>query len=100
MNISISEKEYDAINNAIAGIEGQLESCESENDIKWFKEQLVQLYKVTEKYKKALLKVQEFKAVRAVIAKDKALVKRIRPKDIDAMTRKTIKNYHQKNIHQ
>lgn len=53
MNVSISQKEYDAINFAICQIEGAVEGADDEEYIKSANEALSALYSLIYKYKKA-----------------------------------------------
>ena len=96
MTITITEKEYDAISFAINQVETALEGASDENYIEDANTQLELLYRVMKKYKKARHKANEFQYVRAEVAR-RNRNRGMRPRDIDALTRKLIKKMKDEN---
>lgn len=90
MTITITEKEYNALCLAMTQMQTQLEGASDQNDINDISEALDDLNSIRKKYQKARRSANEFQSVRASIAeryKGKLL-----PRQIDALTRKVIKN--------
>ncbi len=90
MTITITEKEYNALCLAMTQMQTQLEGASDENVINDISEAIDDLNSIRKKYQKARLSAKEFQSVRASIAE--RYRGRLLPRQIDALTRKVIKN--------
>ena len=90
MTITVTEKEYDAISFALNQVEAELEAATDEGYIAAAETHIKALYDVMEKYKKAREKANYFQMVRAEVSRRNRNCG-LRPRDIDALTRKLIK---------
>lgn len=90
MTITLTEKEYEAISFAINQVESALEGASDEDYIEAANASLGLLENVMYKYKKARQKANDFQYVRAEVAR-RNHNRGMRPRDIDALTRKLIK---------
>lgn len=88
MNVTITEKEYDALIFAVGQIEGDLEAATNEDYIHEAETCVVALDRIIEKYRKARYNANYFQTVRAEVSRHN---RNMRPRDIDKMTRKIIK---------
>lgn len=87
MTITMTEKEYEALQTQL---EGDYESATDEEYCEMANKSLKALYNVSRKYKAAREKANEFQRVRMFVA-EKNRNRGLRPRDIDALTRKVIK---------
>lgn len=94
MTITITAKEYEALQFAIAQIETDLEAASDEQYCKDASDCLNALYRINEKYRKARIKANYFQAARAEVSKHN---RNLRPRDIDKLTRKFLKLLKEKN---
>lgn len=89
MTITITEKENDAISFAICQVENELEAATDEEYVEEANAQISALYNIMEKYRKAWKKAKYFQMVRAEVSKRN---RHLRPRDIDKLTRKIMKD--------
>lgn len=90
MTITISEKEFLAVHYAINQLEGDMEAATNENYLSEATENCAALYNVINKYEKARIKSNEFKYVRAEVARLNR-GRGLRPRDIDSITRRVMR---------
>lgn len=88
MNISITKKEFDAINDVLDQVETDYEAASDPDYLKTMGESIGHVNNVLRKYKKACQKVAEFEQARFYVAERNP---HLRPRDIDKMTRKLLK---------
>ncbi len=88
MTITITEKEYDALQFAITQVEADLEAATNEQYCKDANNCLDALYCINKKYHNARQKANYFQAVRAEVSRHN---RNMRPRDIDKLTRRFIK---------
>jgi len=89
MTITITAKEYDALQFAITQIETDLEAASDEQYCKDASNCLDALYNINEKYHRARQKANYFQMARAEVSKHN---RNLRPRDVDKLTRKFIKH--------
>lgn len=92
MTITITHKEYEAIQFAISQVETDLEAATNEQYCEDTNECLNALYRVIEKYHKARYKTNYFQSVRAEVSRRN---RNMRPRDIDKLTRRLIKKLNE-----
>lgn len=90
MTINVTEKEYNAISFATCQIETTIEAADDESFIEDANNCLQCLYDIMEKFKAKNEKVRYFQAVRAEVSK--RYRGKLRPRDIDKLTRNFIKS--------
>jgi len=90
MTITVTEKEYEAISFALNQVESELEAATNDEYITEAETHVKALYDVMEKYKNARHKANYFQMVRAEVSR-RNRNRGLRPRDIDALTRKLIK---------
>lgn len=97
MTITITEKEYDAIDEVLDQVCTDYEAASNEEYLKSMGEQIDLVRNVLLKYKKALQKAVEFKQVRAYVSEQNRN-KCLHPRDIDRLTRKLIKKIKEEQV--
>lgn len=94
MTITISEKEYLAINFAVNQIQTEIEGASDEGFLKDADKHQNALYRIMVKYKKASKKANNFHSIRKEIVK-KTQGWNLKARDIDLMTRMVLKKMNE-----
>ena len=90
MTITITEKEYDAINEVLDQVRTDYEAASNEEYLQSMGETMSHVRNVLEKYKKARKKAVDFQMARAYVA-ERNRNKGMRPRDIDRLTRQLLR---------
>ena len=94
MTVTISEKEYQAINFAVNQIQTEIEGASDKNFLKDANKHQSALYRIMVKYEKARKKANNFLSIRKKIIK-KTQGWNLKARDIDSMTRKVLKKMNE-----
>ena len=90
MTITITEKEYEAINEVLDQVRTDYEAASNEEYLQSMGETMSHVRNVLEKYKKARKKAADFQMARAYVA-ERNRNKGMRPRDIDRLTRQLLR---------
>jgi len=91
MTITITAKEYDAINEVLDQVRTDYEAATNEEYLESMGETMSLVRNVLEKYRKARQKAADFQMARAYVA-ERNRNKGLRPRDIDKLTRQLLRN--------
>ena len=89
MTITINEKEYEAITQVLDQVCTDYEAASDEAYLIDMGENIKRVNDVIEKYRKARSEANQFQYYRAIVSKKN---RNLRPRDIDTLTRRWIKN--------
>lgn len=95
MQVTITEKEFDAINEVLDQVCTDYEAASNEEYIQSMGETIEIVRNLLTKYKKARQKSADFKMARAYVA-ERNRNKGLRPRDIDRLTRQLLKKIESK----
>ena len=90
MTITITSKEFDAINEVLDQVRTDYEAASNEEYLESMGETMSLVRNVLEKYRKARQKAAEFQMARAYVA-ERNRNKGLRPRDIDKLTRQLLR---------
>ena len=95
MTITITDKEFDAINAVLEQVVTDYEAATSEEYIAEMGANIDLMQNVLDKYRKAMRKARDFQSVRAYVAEKQR--GKLRPRDIDKLARKLQKKMQEES---